>query len=446
MAAANTSPSEEECTCPVCCEIFRDPVVLLCGHSFCQHCLQEWWRQSGLQKCPMCKEMFMMTQPPRNLALRNLSDALRREKSANSGSKEICSLHGERLKLFCQDDQQLICLVCRDAQRHKKHNFVPVDEAAQAWRAELKLKMLHLKTKLGSFNREKLTCDKMAGHIELQAQQTEKTIKEEFQKLYQFLRAEEAARTDAVRKEAALKSQAMNIRIVNLTAEISSITDTIETTEREMRADDISFMLNVRSTMERAQCKLPDPETPSGALIDEAKHLGNLQLKVWKKMENIIQYTAVTLDPNTADALLTISKHMTSLAKSDKRQLLPDNPERLRNSDVLGAEGFNSGKHSWDVEVEGFWTVGVTTQRKHPQDENIWGIYICTCHFWLHDRHDDEVILKDSFPKKVRVQLDYDRGILSFHDLDRKKHVHTVKHKFTETVFPYFSENVKIVS
>ncbi|XP_059212992.1 zinc-binding protein A33-like [Centropristis striata] len=251
MAAANTSPSEEECTCPVCCDIFKDPVLLLCGHSFCQDCLQEWWRQSGLKKCPMCKEMFMMTQPPRNLALRNLSDALRREKSANSGSKEICSLHGERLKLFCQDDQQLICLICRDAQRHKKHNFVPVDEAAQAWRNQLKLKTVHLKTKLGLFNQEKLTCDEMAGHIKLQAQQTEKTIKEEFQKLYQFLRAEEAARTDAVRKEAALKSQAMNIRIVNLTAEISSITDTIETTEREMRADDISFMLNVRSTMER---------------------------------------------------------------------------------------------------------------------------------------------------------------------------------------------------
>uniref|UniRef100_A0A3B4W9C4 RING-type domain-containing protein n=1 Tax=Seriola lalandi dorsalis TaxID=1841481 RepID=A0A3B4W9C4_SERLL len=23
-------------TCPVCCDIFKDPVVLLCGHSFCK--------------------------------------------------------------------------------------------------------------------------------------------------------------------------------------------------------------------------------------------------------------------------------------------------------------------------------------------------------------------------------------------------------------------------
>ena len=78
---------------------------------------------------------------------------------------------------------------------------------------------------------------------QLQAQRTERTIKEEFQKLYQFLRAEEAARIDAVRKEATLKSEAMNIRIVNLTAEISSLTDKIRTTEKEKRAEDISFML-----------------------------------------------------------------------------------------------------------------------------------------------------------------------------------------------------------
>ncbi len=79
--------------------------------------------------------------------------------------------------------------------------------------------------------------------FQLQAQQTEKTIKAEFQKLYQFLRAEEAARIDAVRKEAKLKSDAMNIRIVNLASEISSLTEKIETIEKETKAEDLSFML-----------------------------------------------------------------------------------------------------------------------------------------------------------------------------------------------------------
>lgn len=126
---------------------------------------------------------------------------------------------------------------------------------------------MQLKTKQGSFIKEKGNCDKMASHIkvshrhrdmcclcvvyfdqkgvspQLQAQQTEKTIREDFQKLYQFLRATEAARIDAVRREATIKSEAMKIRIVNLTAEISSLTDRIKTTQREMKAKDISFLL-----------------------------------------------------------------------------------------------------------------------------------------------------------------------------------------------------------
>ncbi|XP_037606998.1 zinc-binding protein A33-like [Sebastes umbrosus] len=446
--AARASPTEVDFTCTVCCEIFKDPVVLWCGHSFCKHCLKDRWRQNGLQTCPVCKEIFPMAQPPRNLALRNLSDNLRREKikRANSGSKDICRLHSEKLKFFCQDDQQLICVICRDAETHKTHNCVPIKEAAESFRAQLKLKMMHLKTKLGSFKAHKLKCDEMDVHIKLQAQQTEKTIIEDFQKLYQFLRAEEAARIDAVRKEATLKSEAMNIRIFNLTAEISSLTDKIKTLEGEMKDEDVFLMLNVKSTMERYRCKLPDPETPSGALIDEAKHLGNLLLTVWRKMTNLIQYTPVILDPNTGSRTLTISEHMTRSSNSAESQPLPDNPERLRSTDVLGSEGFSSGKHSWDVEVGGYWAVGVAAEGNN--DRNIWGIYMCPCNDILRERTPEDymkVVSEDSFPQTVRVQLDYDQGILSFFDIDRKTPVHTIKHTFTETVFPYFSHDAKIL-
>ncbi|XP_044232735.1 zinc-binding protein A33-like [Thunnus albacares] len=447
--AANESPSEVDCSCPVCCDIFKDPVVLLCGHSFCKHCLQEWWRQSRLKTCPVCKEIFPMAQPPRNLALKNLSDTLRQERSqrATTGSKEFCSLHNEKLKLFCQDDQELICVICRDAKKHKKHNCVPINEAAQDHRTKLKVQLMHLKSKQGSFKAEKLKCDKMASHITLQAQQTEKTIKKEFQKLYQFLRAEEAARIDAVRKEATLKSEAMRIRIVNLTAESSSLSDKIKTIEQEMKEEDISFMLNVKSSMKRSQCNLPEPETPSGALIDEAKHLGNLQFTVWWKMKNIIQYTPVILDPNTSGELLTLSENLTRSTSGMKSQQLPYNPERQPNLNVLGYEGFSSGKHSWDVEVMDYWAVGVATRTKHQTSEKVWGIYLYEEFSGpLYERPTEEYIgFISERVKKVRVQLDYDQGKLSFFCLDRKTPLHTIECTFTEPVFPYLYRCAKIL-
>lgn len=96
--------------------------------------------------------------------------------------------------------------------------------------------------------RQKATCVFAWFHLkdaspQLQAQRTEKTITEEFEKLFHFLRAEKAARIDAVKKEAARKSEAMNIMIVNLTAEISSLTHKIKTIQKDMKAEDISFML-----------------------------------------------------------------------------------------------------------------------------------------------------------------------------------------------------------
>ncbi|KAJ8371165.1 hypothetical protein SKAU_G00111930 [Synaphobranchus kaupii] len=341
--ASGSSLLEEELSCPVCTEIFRDPVVLSCSHSFCKACLQQYWGQKGSQECPICRRKSSKDILLPNLSLRNTCEAFLKERSqrAKAGSEVLCSLHSEKLKLFCLEDQIPVCVVCQTSRKHENHKLLPVQEAAVEYKEKLRTALAPLQEKLKYFNAVKQICDQTAAHIKSQAQHTERQIKTEFEKLQQFLKDDEAARIAALREEEEQKSQMMKEKIEKMTEEISSLSEQIRAIEQELGAEDVSFLQSYKDTHNRAQCTLADPEKVSGALIDVAKHLGNLKYRVWEKMLRTVQYT-------------------------------------------------------------------LTVQRKL---------------------------------QRVRVQLDWDRGEVSFSDPSNNTPLYTFKHSFTERVFPFFCPN-----
>lgn len=135
---------QDEATCSVCLEFFKDPVSIECGHNFCRACIVKSWQELEMDfPCPQCREVFQQKSFRPNRQLANMSEiisqfALRGAKGAQEDG--LCPKHREALKLFCKDDRRAICVVCDRSREHRPHAVVPVDEASEEYKVRLSVR------------------------------------------------------------------------------------------------------------------------------------------------------------------------------------------------------------------------------------------------------------------------------------------------------------------
>ncbi|XP_024131764.1 nuclear factor 7, ovary [Oryzias melastigma] len=444
----------EYLNCHICSETFNDPVTLSCNHNFCSSCLKRFWEQTLSKNCPICKRKSSKDHPFVNFSLKELADSFAgRQKSESSETKtgeqkitEVCRKHSGETKLFCKDEQRDSCPVC-EFSLHQSHKVVPVEEAVKELKEELKSDLKSLQDKKMKYKEVEETYNQMIQHSKKQLLSTERQIRAEFNKLHQFLKEEEESRLAALKEEEEQKGKTVSREMKRIQEQMSSLSESISAVEAELQKDKEAFLSSSKDTQSRAraQSSLSDPQLLSGALIDVAKHVGNLSFRVWEKMKEKVHFSPVVLDPNTASRCLYLSDDLTSVRRGKTSQQLPDNPERfLKYPDVFGSEGFRSGKHSWEVEVGDHptWFIGVAKESVNRKEEcsaspkdGCW----CLSHYnGKYTNGDGKTLTVTKSLQKIRVQLDYDRGEVSFYNPVDMTHIYTHIDTFTEKLFPYF--------
>uniref|UniRef100_A0A8C5QEG1 Uncharacterized protein n=1 Tax=Leptobrachium leishanense TaxID=445787 RepID=A0A8C5QEG1_9ANUR len=184
----------EELNCAVCLNIYKDPVTLTCGHSFCQLCIEnvlDTQQRCGAYSCPNCRAEF--SERPalqRSTALCNIAECVHatspdvgvlcsycvnqsipavktclkceaalcethlqvhcksaehilKEPTTYQGNRK-CTVHREVLKYICSHDRTFVCVSCYLAGDHRGHYVELLERASEKTKEKMKNVLMKL--------------------------------------------------------------------------------------------------------------------------------------------------------------------------------------------------------------------------------------------------------------------------------------------------------------
>lgn len=459
-------------TCSICLDLFKQPVSLPCDHTFCQGCIAGYWAgprglgQGGTGSCPQCRKVYPGQSYRPNRIVANIVESYCQglEESGAAGRlgdvvvperasapTPRCSRHREELKLYCEEDQELVCLVCGLSQEHRNHTMVCVQEAEQRYRASLNSSMDSLKAELNTA----LQCDREAEEevkkLKEHTADLKQRIEAQFSDLHQFLYQEEKLLQVKLKTEERRELIRLDEHKALLCVEISRLQRALHEIEDKLKEQDpFTLLRSIKTLLQRPSLKFEKPALTPPSLC-EGRFAGPLQYRVWKSLKSSIYPVpaAITFNSSTANPWLSLTSSLTCVRYQTFNHTVQDNPHRFNAAlSLLGSQGFTHGRHYWEIEVYSstVWTVGVARESvsrkgviKALPANGFWTLSLSYGIQYMAGTSPPTVLSLEEPLARIGVYLDYKRGLVSFYNAESMTHLYTFRETFTETLYPYFN-------
>ncbi|TRY81341.1 hypothetical protein DNTS_029764 [Danionella cerebrum] len=401
MATSNNNTSfREDLTCAICFELFKEPVMLGCMHHFCRRCIMSYWRSiRGPVTCPQCRQEFPNKSCfQTNFLVANLVEKVR-ACSTSASVRYLEKQIKDCLESQCSTRQAYIKMVSADKEKMKKIQKVGT---------ELKMR-----------------------------------VHNEFQALHHFLKVEEEAMMeelsreyDEMTRELKRHLEALDVAIGDVEKNINTLRQTSSSTEQSL------------------------PKLNSGAPVQElninmnrfrSKCIAPIQYIIWRKMIHHLNPGPAPLvfDEDTAHPSLQLSRSKTQVMESDQMtSYMCDSKRFLQCVNILSTEGFQSGSHYWEVDVQNNprWDLGVALESVNRQvrvklcpENGYWTLRLRNGNKYSAGTQPWTQLTVSTSPSRIGIFLNCEERQVSFFNADDMVLLYSFNSGPRGKVFPFFS-------
>ncbi|XP_073436300.1 E3 ubiquitin/ISG15 ligase TRIM25-like [Dendrobates tinctorius] len=412
-----------ELTCPICLDIFKDPVTLRCGHNFCWKCIDHALdsKRSRVYMCPQCRKRFKERPAlTKNTNLSNIAEQFHSAQPDNddpeifcnycdlpspaiktcmqcetsmcerhlrshnrsvrhtlidpttSLAKRRCPIHNKILGYYCTVDGTCICLSCAMAKEHWEHQVDPLMEASEKKKEELRKILGAMNVKTEETERKVQTLQEEIRKVQEKANVVTRRVQDRFRLIVRELQVLEETLIRDIFQMKEQQLNAYNELISDLQKQNVELLKSKCHIEELCNMTDPYIVLQEKQSGVGSSCDSIEEERRPKLLhnaggLDLHPISKTLQIGLGDIMEglNFWFYTQkpanIYLDINSASHHLQMSDDLKTVTYVESHHNLPDKDERFGGDQVISTRSFSSGRHYWEVEIRDSenWGVGV---------------------------------------------------------------------------------------